>query len=128
MTDNFMNYLEERLHQWAEWCNRGHGLGLGYPSCSNEYRLMQGEGIVIRGGLPNTGYTNSGAEEIEELVKQMAQFNFVMAEALRRYYLNSGSLRSKCKQLNMSHTHFKYCVDMAHHWLAGRLSRFQHVK
>lgn len=122
MTNDFMIYLEYRLDQWAQWYSV-YAYGLGYPPCSNEYHFMTVGILVPSSKVPDTGYTNYEAEEIEDLVKQMAQFNSVMAEALRCHYFVSGALRSKCKRLHMSHTHFKHCVDMAHHWLAGRLSR-----
>ena len=85
------------------------------------------EGVIIR----NPGYsllpTNESDEEIENLVSEMAQQNKTIALALRCHYFNRGSLRDKAKQLahmgvKMSHTQFKYYVDLAHQWLAGRLS------
>jgi|GEM_PF-5985377 len=52
----------------------------------------------------------------------MWNHNEELANALRYYYLTSGSLRDKALKLNISHVHFKYCVDMAHQWLAGWMS------
>ena len=121
ITTPWMHYLQERLYQWAEWYSRGHGYGVGYPPCSTEYRLMT-EGIVVKANYPKPLPSNESAEEMEHLVKEMTEFNFVMAQALRSQYFDPGTLRSKSKQLNMSHSHFKHYVDLAHHWLAGRLS------
>lgn len=119
--DKFMKYLEERLYQWAEWYSRGNLYGLGYPPCSLEYRIMT-EGTIIRSTGSRSLPTNAAAEEIENLVREMSQQNQTMALALRCQYFNRGSLRIKAKRLNISHTQFKHYVDMAHQWLAGRLS------
>ncbi len=48
--------------------------------------------------------------------------NPTMTRALRFYYFQRGSLRYKAKKLAISHTQFKYYVDMAHQWLLGCLS------
>jgi hypothetical protein len=49
----------------------------------------------------------------------MAEHNPKIALALRLHYFDKGR---KAKELNMSHGHFKYYVDLAHQWLADRLS------
>jgi hypothetical protein len=122
MSDTFIRYLEERLHQWADWYSRGNFYGLGYPSCSMEYRMMT-EGVVTRNTRPKPLPSNEAAEEIEKLVKEMTEYNQTMANALRWQYFLPGSLRSKAAKLDISHSHFKRYVDMAHQWLAGRLTR-----
>lgn len=121
MPNDILQYIERRLEEWADWYSRGNNYGLGYPSCSILYRLMK-EGHIIRSSGPKPLPTNEAAEEIESLIKIMAQQNQTMALALRCQYFTQGSLRQKAKQLNMSHTQFKHYVDMAHQWLAGRLS------
>jgi hypothetical protein len=122
MSETFMHYLEERLYQWADWYSRGNFYGLGYPSCSMEYRMMT-EGAVVRNTGPKQLPSNEAAEEMESLVKEMAEHNKTMADALRCQYFLPGSLRSKAAKLDISHSHFKHYVDMAHQWLAGRLSQ-----
>jgi hypothetical protein len=121
MSKTFMHYLEERLYQWADWYSRGNFYGLGYPSCSMEYRMMT-EGVVARNSRPKPLPSNEAAEEIEKLVKEMTEYNQTMANALRCQYFLPGSLRSKATKLDISHSHFKHYVDMAHQWLAGRLT------
>ncbi|GFN46358.1 hypothetical protein [Candidatus Regiella insecticola] len=120
-TNNFTRYLEDRLYQWAEWYSRGNFSSLGYSSCSIEYRIMT-EGNVFRRSGPNPLPTHAAAEEIENWVNAMAQQNPAMARALRCYYFQRGSLRYKAKKLAISHTQFKYHVDMAHQWLLGCLN------
>lgn len=119
--EELMDYIEERLHQWAEWFSRGNFCGLGYPPCSMEYRIMR-EGTVIRSTGPRPLPTNEAAEEMEALIREMAQQNINMALALRCEYFNRGSLRKKAQKLNISHTQFKNYLGMAHQWLAGRIS------
>lgn len=121
LTSSFAQYLENCLEEWADWYLRGNFYGLGYPKCTLEYRASREDHTQPMGGskpLP----VNQAAEEIEELVKQMAEYNFNMAEALRCQYFRVGTLRTRAAYLRMSHSHFKYYVDMAHQWLAGRLS------
>lgn len=122
MNQNYMRHIEERLYQWADWYSRGNFYGLGYPSCSIEYRIMT-EGIVSRSTAPRALPTHEAAEEIEALVKEIANYHEIMANALRCHYFVTGSLRTKAAKLKISHSHFKHYVDMAHQWLAGRLSR-----
>lgn len=123
MNDEYMKYLEKRLSQWAEWFSHGNWYGIGYPSCTIEYRLMN-EGIIARNQYqPKSIPCNKEAEEMELLVKEMAEHNQIMAHAIRCHYFTSGGLRAKAKQIDMSHMQFKYYVDMAHQWLAGRLSK-----
>ena len=121
MNESFMSYLEERLYQWADWYLRGNFYGLGYPSCSIEHRILL-EGCIQRNPGPKPLPSNEAAEEIEELVKQMAEYNVNMAQALRHQYFLTGTLRTKAAHLKMSHSHFKHCLDMGHQWLVGRLS------
>ncbi|HVV69588.1 MAG TPA: antiterminator Q family protein [Gammaproteobacteria bacterium] len=115
-----MHYLEERLHQWADWYLSGNSYGLGYPRCSIEYRILL-EGCIQHNPGPKPLPTNEAAEEIEALVKQMAEYNENMAKALRCHYFLTGTLRTKSAKLKISHSHFKHYVDMGHQWLAGRL-------
>lgn len=121
MYESFMQYLENRLEQWADWYLRGNFYGLGYPNCALEYRLLR-EGNIQRHSGPPRLRSNEAAEEIEDLVKQMAEYNLIMANALRCQYFMTGTLRTRAVHLKISHTHFKHYVDMAHQWLAGRLS------
>lgn len=125
MHDSFEKYLENRLEQWADWYVRGNFYGIGYPSCAMEYRLLH-EGHIQRNSSPRPLPSNPGAEEIEDLVRQMADYNPLMATTLRCQYFVTGTLRTRAARLNMSHTHFKHCVDMAQQWLAGRLSAKKH--
>jgi hypothetical protein len=122
MNQEFINYVEGRLNQWAEWYSRGNWNGLGYPSCSIEYRLMT-EGFVERTSYASRTLSfHEEAEEVEMLVNEMSKQNHHMALALRCHYFTRGGLRTKAKKIEISHMQFKHYVDMAHQWLAGRLS------
>jgi hypothetical protein len=121
MNDGLKKYLDERLNEWAEWYSHGNWHGLGFSPCTVEYRLMT-EGVVIKGTAPKHSASNEDAEEIESWVKEMSEQNFKMALALRYHYFTEGGFRMKAKKVLVSHTQFKKYVDMAHQWLAGRLS------
>ncbi len=114
-------YVQRRLQEWAEWFSRGNFYGLGYPSCSIEYRLMR-EGSITKHSGSRPLPCNTEAEEIEKLVKELSEQNNNLAIALRCFYFTNGSLRVKAKNVAISHVYLKYYVDMAHQWLMGRLS------
>ncbi len=122
-SEDFTGYVKARCAQWADWYSRGNFYGLGYPPCSLEYRLLK-EGCIRHTQSAQVLPTHEGAEEIEALVTAMSKQNRVMALALRCHYFTTGSLRRQAQRVNLSHTHFKHIVDMAHQWLAGRLSRY----
>jgi len=131
MDENFIKYIEKRLYDWADWYSRDHCYGLGYPPYSMEYILMT-KGIRSSSGKSSFLPCNEEAEEIEYLVKEMSQYSYNMALALRCHYFMNGGLRIKAKRINISHMQYKGYVDMAHQWLAGRLSasnkKSQHEK
>lgn len=122
MKSENIKYVKERLFRWAEFYSRGNFYGIGFSNCTIEYRLMK-EGHVVKNNFQsNCIYVDEDAEEIEKLVKEMSQHDDSMALALRCYYFEKGGLRIKAKNINISHMQLKYYVDMAHQWLAGRLS------
>lgn len=119
MNENYYKYIETRLYDWALWFSKDRN-GLDYPSCSMEYLLMQQK---IRGQKNSPGYiqSNPEAEEIEELVREMAGYNMNMAHSLRLQYFINGGTRFKSQQLKMSHVLFQKYVEMARQWIAGCL-------
>ena len=119
--ENFLGYVEERLDQWAKWFSEGNSYGMGYSPCSIEYRLMT-VGIINKSSGPKPLAYNEEAEEIESLICELAKQDKLTAEVLRYHYLQKGSFRDKSKAFNISHNQFSHFVDMAHHWLAGRLT------
>lgn len=123
MDDAYLKYIERRLNDWAEWFSGNHSYALGYPPNSMEYLLMT-HGCRISTGFPKALPTNEEAEEIEDLIREMAENNYNMALALRCYYFTHGGLRTKAKRVNISHSLYKNYVDMGHQWLAGRLSAY----
>lgn len=127
MNKNLLNYLETRLHQWAEWYSKKDLQALGYPSTSHEYHFLR-VGVVTKNHEPQPLPYNEEAEEIEAFVREMAEQTPNIASALRYHYFTTGSLRVKAKKLHMSHTQFKHFIDMAHYWLAGRLNKNSFVR
>jgi hypothetical protein len=119
--EQWIKIVEDRLHWWAEWYSRGNLCGLGYPPCSLEYRMMC-EGTIVRSTGPRQLAINQDAEEIESLICEMSQYHSIMAKVLRSYYFSQGGLREKSKKMNLSHSHYKHYVDLAHQWMIGRLS------
>jgi hypothetical protein len=126
MDDKFIEYVDQRLDQWATWYSSGNSYGLGYPQRSMEHVLMT-EGVVSKAATPKYLPCNEEAEEIEALVVEMAKQNKKMAFILRYYYFEPGALRAKAENFSADHSSiswkkFKDYVDMARQWMAGRLS------
>ena|SRR5579872_3626554 len=115
-------YLEHRLEEWGEWLRVGNSFGLGYGKLSVIELIRQGRIVTKNKRFYQFIETHEAAEEIENLVSEMAQYKLEMARALRFYYLDNHSLRSSSKKLGISHTRFKLCVAMAKQWLMGRMS------
>ena len=92
------------IEKWAESFSKGNDYGLGFPSCSIEYRMMK-EGHVIRTTASKYLPCNKEAEEIESLVSEMSKQNEMIAYALHCHYFQTGTLRSKAKK-------FKYLMDI----------------
>jgi hypothetical protein len=121
---NITSYLNNRLNHWAKWFVYHGDFGLGFPHKSREGQLIDGGGISIR----STSHyipSNSMAEETENLVKELANQNARLAEALREYYFGAGNMVYKAQHIGVSASHFKVYVDMAKYWLIGRLSQQQ---
>jgi hypothetical protein len=121
--ENFLEYVEERLDQWAKWFSHGNSYGLSFSPCSIEYRLMT-VGIINKNPGPKPLPYNEEAEEIEMLVNEMSKQNKMMADVLRYNYFTQGAVRSKAKQLDIPRLNFERNVEMARQWLAGRLSGY----
>ncbi len=120
--ENFNDYLEYRLQEWANWFCRGLDYGIGYPSKTTDAKLRDNGGIVLRSkGTPYLPCHES-AEQIEMIVKKLAMQNKLTADILRLHYTERGSLRHKAEKLKVSHTYFKYCLEMAKQWVAGWLT------
>jgi hypothetical protein len=121
MNSESIQYVEDRLNEWAAWVSHGNWYGLGYSPCSVLYRLMT-EGILTKTTAPKMLPCNENAEEIEALIYEMWKQDQALAEALRINYLTQGSLRYKAKKFSINRDRLAYHLDMARQWLAGRLS------
>ena len=119
--EDFMIYVERRLEHWARWFSSGNYYGLGYHSESIEYVLMT-VGIMIKSTAPKPLPSDEEAEEIEAIVREMAEYNEKMATMLRIHYFGNGLVCERARKLGMSYARFRAYVDMARQWLAGRLS------
>lgn len=123
-----LSYIDDRLREWAEWFKRGARLGVGYPPCSIEYRLM------TEGHVPREYYglkpmpTHAAAEEMETLIAEMAAQNRKMADIIKCYYLQSGGIRRNARELHISHASFEMHLNTSRWWLAGRLSLTAPIK
>jgi len=117
-------YIESRLEEWGEWFSRGNFSGLGYPSKTIEQRLRDGGGILVKMTGPWVPPTNRNAEEIEDLVKELAKRYPSLASVLRKKYFASSykSLSKIAKEIQMPVRTFHEHVKMAKMWLEGRLS------
>lgn len=123
-----LKYIDNRLHEWANWFKKGSRAGIGYPPHSIEYRLMT-EGHVIKEYLGIKPLpTHADAEEIESLMVEMMAQNRKMAEVIKNYYFEVGGIRCHAKKLKMGHAQFENHLHSARWWLAGRLSTKPEIK
>lgn len=121
--DAFMNYIDERLNQWAAWYRQRVRLGIGYPPCSIEYRMM------TEGCIPRSEYlslrpmpTNELAEEIEACMVELSKQYKDAAEAVRKHYYEKGSAKQKSRAMQINESHFERLIVFARAWLLGRLT------
>ena len=122
MNKDIQNSIENKLEQWATWYIKSGDYGLGYPSKAVEARIMEHD-VYCRTAGPKYLPSNETAEEIEVLITEMFKQTPKIALALREEYFSRGTLPQKAKNIGVSRSQFKVCVDMAKQWLAGRLSR-----
>lgn len=118
-----MRYIDERLNQWAAWYRQRVRLGIGYPPCSIEYRMM------TEGCIPRSEYlgikpmpTNELAEEMESFIVEMSKQHKTAAQALRKHYYEQGNAHQKSQTMHISESQFEKLVLFARAWLLGRLT------
>ena len=119
---DMVDYVEQRLIEWADWYLRRDDHGLGYPKKSIEAQLMELGGFIIKTTGCYYPPSHASAEEIELHLLALAKQNRQLADTLRGAYLLVGTSRQKAKRLQLSYTQFKVYLAMAKQWLAGRLS------
>ncbi len=119
--NTFDAYLENRLQEWAEWLKTGNFLNIGYQRQSSIAMFQEGKTISPKARSTSTITTHKDAEEIERMIVQMATYKPIMADCLRNYYLNQLSLRASANKFGISHVQYGAYLQMARHWLVGRL-------
>jgi len=118
ITDGQIKY---RLEAWATWYHYDHDGGLGYPKKSVEARLKESGGVIVRSTTVHYPPDNPDAEQINCFINEMKQQNHQQAQALKEYYIGSGTVVEKAKRMRLSRSHFNEYVHRARQWLAGRL-------
>jgi hypothetical protein len=115
-----LNEVDQRLQAWARWSTSGSRLGVGFPPCSQEYRLMT-EGHVERyaGIKPLSVFQEE--EEIEYYIREMALQQKMIAKVIRAHYIDKGTIHQKSRYLGVSDAQFKIYLLICRWWLAGRL-------
>ena len=124
-----LRYVDERLKLWAAWYRQRERLGIGYPPCSVEYRMMT-EGCIPRGeylGLRPMP-TNLSAEEIEAFIAELNKQYEEAAQVIRRHYIDEGNVKEKAKLMNIKHEQFYELISFSRAWLLGRLTPTHHLK
>ena len=123
------DYLEERLQQWAKWCNsKNEDEKLNYPRQAVIYRMLK-EGYFI----PKKRYKNGRkpmephlyAEEVENLINRMARESLTYqksAMVIREYYIVKSKKGSKPKVLGLTPSQFRDLFITGKSWLIARLS------
>ena len=123
-----LDYIDDRLREWGAWALSGFRLGISYPPCSLEYRLMT-EGHVERGyqGLVPMP-EHAPAEEMEALLCEMGAQHHKLAHVIRIYYLEEGTMKTKARRIGIGHAQFETHLNTGRWWLAGRLSDHKEIR
>lgn len=110
-------YLEMRLHEWADWFKGGSvPKTLGFPKESIEYKLWK-DGILVklqpgcRGTLP----TNSRAEDIEKCIREMQKVVPDQCKVIRaRYFTNKKTpIEALAQRMSMNKRTFEDKLRLA---------------
>jgi len=116
-------WVDDRLHEWAEWARRMEDGGLGYPKESLNWRIMrQGpEGTAIKS---SKGFHPAPMPVAIEMVEvAILRMPPDMKEVVKLKYLERGSEKQKAKRAGRSERRFREDIDRAHYWLAGCLEQ-----
>lgn len=115
-------YVKERLIEWAEWYKQGGYAALGYPRRNILARLREEGGLLISGTGNKIPPSNLAVEEVEGLVKKLAEQQPKRAEVLRIYYFYQYDHEVKAKKCGYSKTQYYFNLKMAHEWIKGYFS------
>lgn len=114
-------YVHERLQQWARWHTKCMQNGLGYPPLSVEGRLQRDGGVLPKSTAPLHLPSNPDAEEVDELMNALGQYDMTLAEAIKIQYLERDTLHYAAKLRKIPLPTLKNNLRLAKVWLAGRL-------
>jgi hypothetical protein len=81
--------LERRLQNWGRWLLKSLNNGLGYPGQSTLVTALQGSRATAKPPQPD----NPEAEEIDAIVKKMAEQNKGWAEVLNQHYTRADNVK-----------------------------------
>lgn len=122
MTQNtaLLQYVKQRLQQWAAWYDFGNSHQIGYATCSREYRLMT-VGLIVKQTGPKPLPCNKEAEEIEALIQELAKHTPDIAVALRCHYFSTPAFRRKSQTIQFAPSKMEQYIAMGHQWLSWQL-------
>lgn len=120
-----MDYVEKRLEHWAKWFSMYDDPGLGFRSYTRIYVLMT-LGTMVQTSTNKPLPYDEEAEEIEDIVSNLAYYNEKLAKILCTQYIGKGAVSERAKKLGMSYARFRSYVDMARQWMAAMLSTTNH--
>lgn len=119
--NNFDDYVKQRLVAWAEWFSRGCDSGLGFMRKNVLQRLREEGGVLINGTGAKCSPGNTNAEEIENLVKLLAEHQPKRAQVLRICYFYPVNPVEKAKHSGYSSAQYYLQLKLAHEWINGYL-------
>lgn len=117
MNNHPVTEVEVKLNQWARWARTEHDYGLGFRHETYEKKLMR-EGTIIRSTY-RPEPDDPISEETETAIKEMPEH---LRKVVEKYYLKSGSVQDKARDLNMGRVTFHEHLRMAKYWLLGKWS------
>lgn len=120
-SDRLDYYVHERLREWAQWHLKCVMNGLGYPSLTVEGRLYRDGGLLPKSTAPLTLPTNPDAEQMDELINELASYDKALAEAIKVKYMGRHTLYQEAKLRQIPLPTLKHSLRLAKTWLAAKL-------
>ena len=119
MMQYILDNIKARLAHWADWSIRNRE-ALGYPKISLLELVRQSGGHFDMQKGYQVCLEDPVAEEMESIMCELRVCKPEYATVICEHYLERGTVKQKCKRLNMCFNKYKERLNLAEHWIAGR--------
>ena len=116
--------LEEtrhRLRQWGKWCEAILSMGLHFSSKTIIGQLVDSKGVMIRSTCERLTPENDEAEEIDNLIIELAKEDSKKARVLYYHYTTHDKFSQKVKRSACSKGSYIHHLAQGEKWINERL-------